>query len=158
MSEFDNAPEEPVAAPEPQEAPEVVAEAAPEADFQAPPPPQYQAPPQADFQAPPPQYQAPPPPQYGQPQYAAELPLHVPSLIIGILALVFAIFTGFVGLILGIVGVVIAKKNKHAYKTSVGFGLSLAGLIIGAIVTVILIVVKVPPHVFSSHLLNPAVK
>ena len=118
MSEFDNAPEEPVAAPEPQEAPEVVAEAAPEADFQAP-----------------------PPPQYGQPQYAAELPLHVPSLIIGILALVFAIFTGFVGLILGIVGVVIAKKNKHAYKTSVGFGLSLAGLIIGAIVTVILIVV-----------------
>jgi len=95
--------------------------------------------PPPEYQAPPPQYQA-PPPQYGQPVYSAEKPMHMPTLIIGILALVFALLTGFVGLILGIVGVVLAKKNKEEYKTNVGFGLSLAGLIIGAIVTVIFVI------------------
>ncbi|MCL2111175.1 MAG: hypothetical protein FWH32_02770 [Clostridiales bacterium] len=126
------------AAPEPAEAAEAAAlEAEPAAEFVAPEAEaayeqvaqQYQAPP-------PPPYQ--PPPQYQAPMYA-EPPLHVPSLVVGILALVFALTTGFVGLILGIVGVVMAKKAKNEYKTGVGFGLSLAGLIIGAIITIIFI-------------------
>jgi len=72
--------------------------------------------------------------------YAAEPPLHIPSLVIGIIALILAFTTGFGGLILGIIGVILSKKAKYEYKTGVGFGLSLAGLIIGAIYTIIIII------------------
>ena len=128
MSEFDQTPQEPVAAPD-------------ASVYQA--PPQYQAP-QPEFQQAPPPYQAPPayqaPPVYGQPMYNAEPQLHVPSLIVGIVALILAFTTGFGGLILGIVGVILAKKAKETHKTTIGFVLSLIGLIIGAIVTIIFIV------------------
>jgi hypothetical protein len=102
---------------------------------------------QAQQQTPPPQYGQTPPPQYGQvpPQYGqqpyyGEKPMHTPTLVVGILAIVLAFATGFVGLILGIVGIVLHKKYKDTYNTKIGYILSLIGLIIGAIITVVMIV------------------
>jgi hypothetical protein len=68
MSEFDQTPEEPIAAPEPTEA--APAPEATEFQFQTPPAPEYQAPPV--FEQAPPQYTAPEqaPPQYAAPEQA----------------------------------------------------------------------------------------
>jgi len=140
MSEFDQNQQEPVAAPEPEVTPEA-----------APPPPVY------DQAAPPPVYDqaAPPPPVYDQAQqyqqqaqspyyqasYAnAEKPMHVPSLILGILGIIFAFIFGPVGLVLSIVGMVMAKKNKLTHKTTAGFALSIVGLILGIIFTLVWVV------------------
>ena len=82
MSEFDQTPQEPEAAPEPAAAAEPAAET-PAPAFDQAPPPQYQAPPQGDYQQapqgefqqapPPPQYQAPPQqPGYQQPPYGQQ--------------------------------------------------------------------------------------
>ena len=78
-----------------------------------------------------------PPPYQAPPTYAAEPALHVPSLIVGIIAIVLSFTTGIGGVILGIIGIVLARKNKLTHKTTIGFVLSLVGLIIGAIVFII---------------------
>ena len=150
MSDFDQNPQEPEAAPEPVEAAEApAAEQAPPPVYEQAPPPVYeQAPPPVYEQAPPPAYEQPAyeqpayqaPPPYAQPVYGAEKPLHVPSLIVGILAIVFAFIFGPVGLVLSIVGMVMAKRNKATHKTTVGFVLSVVGLIISIIMTIIWVV------------------
>jgi len=64
----------------------------------------------------------------------------MPSLILGIIAIVSLWFTlGISGLVCGIIGVALAKKNKDQYKTTVGFVLSLVSIIISAIVLVVMI-------------------
>jgi len=152
MSEFDQTPQEPEAAPEPTEAAEAAApafeQAPPPVYGQAPPPPTYeQAPPpvyeQPVYPPPPayeqPQYQAPPP--YGQPLYAAEKPMHIPSLILGIIALITLWFTiGISGIIFGAIGMSLAKKASATHKATAGRVLSLIGLILGIIILVIMIV------------------
>jgi len=74
-------------------------------------------------------------PQYTQyPQYPQKKPLHVPSLVIGIIAIVSLWFTiGFTGIILGIIGIALARRARLSRNSKAGFGLSLAGLIIGAL-------------------------
>jgi len=102
---------------------EGVAAAAP--GYQAPPTPTYQAPPPPAYQ---PGYQAPP---------AGGKPTHVPSLVLGIIAIIGAFFTvGIVGLVCGIIAVVLAKKNKDAYSTTAGFITGIIGLILGIIILI----------------------
>ena len=72
-------------------------------------------------QAPPPGYQQTPP------------PMHTTTLTLGILAIILAFLTGIGGVVLGIIGMVLAKKNKLTHNTTPGFVLSLIGLIFGAI-------------------------
>ena len=141
MSEFDQNQPDPAVTPEPVATPEATP---PPVYEQAPPPPVYE---QA---APPPVYeQAPPPPVYEQPaqspyvqaSYAnVEKPLHIPSLILGILGIIFAFIFGPVGLVLSIVGMVMAKKNKLTHRTTAGFALSIVGLILGIIFTIIWVI------------------
>ncbi len=67
----------------------------------------------------------------------------VAPLVLGILSLVFIFIFAPVGLILGIVGVILASKAKNTVPDDMmakaGFVMSLIGLIVCAIVTVILI-------------------
>ena len=77
-----------------------------------------------------PQYQ-----QYPQyPQHPQKMPTHVPSLVIGIVAIVTLWFTiGFTGIVLGIIGIVLARRARISHNSKAGFRLSLASLIIGAL-------------------------
>jgi hypothetical protein len=118
------------------------------------PSPVYQVPQQPVYQVPQqPIYRPPQQPIYHPPQQPVYRPqqqpvhqapprqIYTPSLALGILSIILDSFflTSIVGLILGIIGVAEAEKNKDNYKTNVGFGLSLFGLICGVIITVILI-------------------
>jgi len=142
MSEFDQNQQDPGAAPQPEVTPEAAAPPPPAYEQAAPPPPVY------DQAAPPPpvydqaqQYQQPAQSPYVQAAYAnAEKPMHVPSLILGILGIIFAFIFGPVGLVLSIVGMVMAKKNKLTHKTTAGFALSIVGLILGIIFTLVWVV------------------
>lgn len=129
MSEFDEkTPQEPDAteAPETVETVEVVETVIPEPAASEPTP-NYQ--------------QAPPPPQYGQPVYAAEPPLHVPSLVLGIVGIIITWFTiGIGGLICGIIGIVLSKRAKGQYRTTAGFVLSLVSVILSAIILIVIII------------------
>ena len=138
MSEFDQNQQGPGAPPPaPDQAPPQYGAPPPPPQYGAPPPPQYGAPPPPpQYGAPPPQYGAPPP--YGQPVYVVELPTHMPSLILGIVALVGLWFTiGLAGVICGGIGIGMARKAKLEYKTTAGFVMSLIGLIIGIIVLLV---------------------
>jgi len=66
--------------------------------------------------------------------------LHIPSLILGILGIVFAFVFGIIGLVLSIIGMVMAKKNKATHKTTAGFALSIVGLILSIIMTIVWVV------------------
>jgi len=133
MSEFDQNQPDPVAAPEPVATPEA---APPPVYEQAAPPPVYE-----QAAPPPPVYEQPAQSPYVQASYAnVEKPLHVPSLILGILGIIFAFIFGPVGLVLSIVGMVMAKKNKATHRTTAGFAISIVGLILGIIFTIIWVV------------------
>lgn len=83
-------------------------------------------------------------PYYQQPLpqyiYIQPTPIHIASLVLGILSLCL-FWLGIGGLILGIIGVALAvKAKKNNFNSQVGFGLSLAGMIIGIFLTGFLIV------------------
>ena len=123
--------------------------AAPPPEYQAPPPPpEYQAPPPPVYQAPP-AYQAPPP--YGQPAYGAEKPMHMPSLILGIVSIV-TCWIPVVPVICGIIGMILAMKKKIEYKTTVGLVLSIIGLVLGIIFLIGYIFVAVGLAAYSGML------
>ena len=66
-------------------------------------------------------------------------PLYIPSLILGIAALASLWFTiGISGVVCGIIGIIISRKNKYQYNTSAGFVLNLIALIIGSIFLIII--------------------
>jgi len=65
--------------------------------------------------------------------------LHIPSLLVGIGSLALAFFTGFGGIALGIVGLVLARRAKEKYMSVTGHMLSLTGLTVGIAVSIILI-------------------
>jgi len=68
------------------------------------------------------------------PQYPQKTPAHIPSLVLGIIAIVTLWFTiGFTGIVLGIIGIVLARRARFSHNSKAGFGLSLASLIIGAL-------------------------
>jgi len=65
-------------------------------------------------------------------------PRHTPSLILGIVSIVSLWFTfGVSGVVLGIIGIVLARNNRQAYNTNAGFVLCLISLIIGGIFLVV---------------------
>jgi|GEM_PF-5629037 len=65
-------------------------------------------------------------------------PLHIPSLVLGIIGLVSFWFTlGISGVVCGIVGMNLTKKAKGEYRVTAGFVLSLISTIIGAIFVMI---------------------
>ena len=86
-----------------------------------------------------PEYQQ-PPPQY---IYIQPKPLHTASIVLGILSLCF-LWVGIGGMVLGIIGVALARKAKrNNYNSQVGFGISLVGMIIGIILTGFLILMPI---------------
>ena len=81
-----------------------------------------------------------PPPQY---IYIQPKPIHTASIVLGILSLCF-LWLGIGGMVLGIIGVALARKaKKNNYNSQVGFGISLVGMIIGIILTGFLILMPI---------------
>ena len=67
-------------------------------------------------------------------------PLHKPSLIIGIVAIVSLWFTlGVSGIVLGIIGTIIARKKSSEYNSITGSVLSLIAIIISAVILIIVL-------------------
>lgn len=60
-------------------------------------------------------------------------PVHAPSLVLGILSLVFALLFALVGEILGIIGIVKASRNRHTYSTTAALVCSIIGLVLAVI-------------------------
>lgn len=57
-------------------------------------------------------------------------PLHVASLVLGILSIVFGLLIALVGDILGIIGIVMANSKKQTHSTKAGLICSIIGLVI----------------------------
>ncbi|MCL1896496.1 MAG: hypothetical protein FWG03_08120 [Clostridiales bacterium] len=67
--------------------------------------------------------------------------LHIPSLVLGIIALTTTWVTfGITGIILGIIGIALSRRAKYEYRTTVGFVLSLVALIISVIILIVCII------------------
>ncbi len=113
--------------------------------YQQPAQPQYQQPDPAQYQQPvQPQYQQPAQPQYQQPQYqqAGNRPVQKPNvpnavaaLVLGILSIITSCY--IIGLVLGIIGLVLANKGRQAYQETPdaynGYGMLNAGRIMSII-------------------------
>ena len=88
----------------------------------------------------------------------AAKPRHIPSLVLGIIAIASLWFTlGISGLVCGIIGINLANKNRNYYNTSTGFVLSLISLIISAFVLFIfamfiLILVMAPNSIGAYYI------
>ena len=65
--------------------------------------------------------------------------IHIPSLLVGLGSLALAFFTGFGGIALGIVGLILARKAKEKYMSVTGHMLSLIGLTVGIAVSIIML-------------------
>jgi len=65
--------------------------------------------------------------------------LHVPSLLVGLAALALAFFTGYGGIALGIVGLILARRAREKYASATGHMFSFIALIVGAFMTLIII-------------------
>lgn len=57
-------------------------------------------------------------------------PSHTPSLVMGILSIVFALLIALVGDILGIIGIVMSVSKRKAYNTKTGLICSIIGLVL----------------------------
>lgn len=65
-------------------------------------------------------------------------PLHVPSLVLGLVAIATSWVTaGIHGIVCGAIGIVLARKAKYTHEATAGFVLSLIGLIISILTLVI---------------------
>ena len=62
------------------------------------------------------------------PDETGKLPLHTPSLVLGILCLVFALLLPLISDVLGIIGIVLAATSKKEYRTTPGLVCSIVGL------------------------------
>ena len=83
-------------------------------------------------------------------------PLHIPSLIMGILAIASFWFTfGISGIVCGIIGMNLARKNRYEYKSSAGFVLSLISVIISIIILTIFLtcflILKLMPDSIGAY-------
>jgi len=88
--------------------------------------------------------------------YMAKKPLHKPSLILGIVAIVTLWITfGISGLVCGIIGLNLAGKNKTEYNTTAGGVLSLIAQIFSTIILVIIVccvvVLKLMPDSIGAY-------
>ena len=81
---------------------------------------------------------------------------HTPSFVLGLVAIISTWFTfGISGIVCGIIGMVLASKNKREYNTTAAFVLSLIALIVGiiilAVVTCMLLVLVVMPDSIGAY-------
>jgi len=65
--------------------------------------------------------------------------IHIPSLLVGLGSLALAFFTGFGGIALGIVGLILARRAREKYMSVTGHMLSFIGLIVGIVVSIIML-------------------
>jgi hypothetical protein len=102
--------------------------------------PQYEQPSQPQYgQAPQPQYQQGSPAGNGNPAFDGKA---VAGLVCGIISLCLC-WTGIGGVVLGIIAIVLRGKGKQSQKpvlANVGFGLGIAGLVVGIIYLIIWLV------------------
>ena len=88
--------------------------------------------------------------------------LHVPSLALGIVALVTTWVTfGISGIVCGIIGMSLSKKAKNEYKATAGFVLSLIAVIVSAIMLIVfamlLLVLVLMPNSLGAHYIRDIV-
>ena len=57
-------------------------------------------------------------------------PIHTASLVMGILSLVFALLIALAGEILGVIGIVLASRNRKEYRTKAALVCGIIGLIL----------------------------
>lgn len=57
-------------------------------------------------------------------------PVHTASLVMGILSLAFALLIALVGEILGVIGIVLASRNRKEYRTKAALVCSIIGLVL----------------------------
>lgn len=66
----------------------------------------------------------------------------IASLVLGIVGIIFSIFTGWIGLILGLVGIILgAVFMNQAKKTGQPTGMAVAGLVLSIIAVIIAVLV-----------------
>lgn len=85
-------------------------------------------------------------------------PHHIPSLVLGIIAIASLWFTcGISGLVCGIIGVNLANKNRQNYNSKIGFVLSLVALIISVLVLFVfamfvIVLIKMPDSIMAYYI------
>ena len=84
--------------------------------------------------------------------------IHIPSLVMGIVAIATLWFTfGVSGVVCGVIGIVLARKARTEYRTSAGFGLSLVALVISSVlltifVLMLLVIILMPGSVGAYYI------
>ena len=58
---------------------------------------------------------------------------HIPSLILGILSLAFALLIALAGEVLGIIGIVMASRQREEYNTKAALICSIIGLVVAVV-------------------------
>ena len=77
---------------------------------------------------------------------------HSPSLVLGIISIPGAFLAyGIVGLVCGIIAIVLARKNRMAYNTKIGF---ITG-VIGLVLSIIVLIVSVVAYMAAMAALSP---
>ena len=72
--------------------------------------------------------------------YSVKKPVHIPSLVLGIVAIASLWFTfGVSGLVCGIIGINLAQKRKFEYNSNPGFVLNIVSLSISIIFLIIVV-------------------
>lgn len=66
-------------------------------------------------------------------QEEGKRPSHTPSLVLGILSIVFSILLAIVGDILGIIGIAVAVSNRNKFNTKPGLICSIIGLVLSIV-------------------------
>ncbi|MDR1795923.1 MAG: hypothetical protein LBR44_00525 [Clostridiales Family XIII bacterium] len=78
------------------------------------------------------------------------------SLVGGIVTVAFTL--GLVGIVCGIIGIVVARKNAARYKTTAGCVLSIIGIILCAIIAVsFLVLLKLMPDSLGAYYLRDVI-
>ena len=75
-------------------------------------------------------------------QSAADKPMHLTSLILGILSVALSLsgfIFCFVGTVCGVTGLILAIRSKHEFKSKVGKILSIIGIVIGSVFIIIFV-------------------
>jgi hypothetical protein len=68
-------------------------------------------------------------------------PTHIPSLVLGILSIIFWLFIVLIGEILGIIGICLAAKNRLEYNTAPGLVCSIIGLSLSVLTHIINVII-----------------
>jgi len=64
------------------------------------------------------------------PKFHYKSPMYVPSLVLGILSIIFALLIAIIGDILGIIGISLAVSRRWEYNVTAGMILSIVGLVL----------------------------